>query len=414
LKRISIILLIGVLAAVTFFTSCGRSGKSLNERVTLWRKDKIPYGSFYAYEQLPYVFPDAEILIDKESPERKNNIFQVKKNSELDLKLEEHKGRTVNIIVTTRMLPSTREWEAIMSQVYQGNQVFISSFVFSNEVLDSLDLKVSDASFAGDDSLTVSVEDPMQPGRKSFTYPGKAYDGFFSSVDEEFASVLGRNEKGKPNFVRITYSGGGAIYIHLAPMALTNFFLLHKDNKRYYDYALSYLPKETELVVWGEYFRNHTNGDNNGGNSTSRAFGWMMKQPPLAWAMLLLLGLFLLIFIFGSKRKQRPIPERKPLRNTSLEFVKTIGRLYFQRRDNKNLTDKMTAHFMDHVRSRYNMTTSRMDAEFEKKLSFKTGIEYAIIQNVVYQAKYLSDQPDVSDAELMHYNQLLQNFYKQA
>jgi hypothetical protein len=34
-------------------SSCERGNeKVLNERVTIWRKDKIPYGTFYAYEQL--------------------------------------------------------------------------------------------------------------------------------------------------------------------------------------------------------------------------------------------------------------------------------------------------------------------------------------------------------------------------
>ena len=29
---------------------------------------------------------------------------------------------------------------------------------------------------------------------------------------------------------RLTYKGGGAIYLHLAPLAFSNFFLLHKQN----------------------------------------------------------------------------------------------------------------------------------------------------------------------------------------
>ena len=104
----------------------------------------------------------------------------------------------------------------------------------------------------------------------------------------------------------------------------------------------------------------------------------------------------------------------KPLRNASVDFVKTIGNLYYQRRDNKNLAGKMTAHFQDHVRNRYNIPTSRMDVDFEKRLSYKTGIDHQTIHDIVYQAKYLADQPSVSDGELLLFNQQLQNFYKQA
>jgi len=43
----------------------------------------------------------------------------------------------------------------------------------------------------------------------------------------------------------------------------------------------------------------------------------------------------------------------------------------------------------------------------------KTGIDYSVINNIVYQAQYLADQPEVTDSELMQFNHQLQNFYKQ-
>lgn len=263
--------------------------------------------------------------------------------------------------------------------------------------------------------MKVSVFHPVTLKEENFAYPGFSYDNYFSKIDTEFVRVLGHDINNKPNFIRISYESGGAIYLHLAPLAFSNFFLLHKDNKNYYDAALSYIPSNTELVVWNEYFRHHQNGNGDGQrtSSTARIFGWMSSQPPLLWALLLLLGLFLLIYLFESKRKQRQIPERKPLKNATLEFVKTIGSLYFQRRDNKNLAGKMTAHFMDHVRNRFNIPTSRMDEEFVSRLSYKTGIESNLIQDIVYQAKFLADQSAVSDQELLSYDQQLQNFYKQ-
>ncbi len=73
----------------------------------------------------------------------------------------------------------------------------------------------------------------------------------------------------------------------------------------------------------------------------------------------------------------------------------------------------MTAHFLDHVRNHYNLSTSRTDEEFQKRLAYKTGIDYSVINNIVYQAQYLADQPEVTDSELMQFNHQLQNFYKQ-
>ena len=79
-----------------------------------------------------------------------------------------------------------------------------------------------------------------------------------------YTTVLGWDHKGNANFVKISYDNGGAFYLHLAPLAFSNFFFLHKDNKRYYDCALSNMPKDIELIVWAEYFRHNADGDEGG------------------------------------------------------------------------------------------------------------------------------------------------------
>jgi hypothetical protein len=203
------------------------------------------------------------------------------------------------------------------------------------------------------------------------------------------------------------------MYVHLAPSAFTNYFLLHKNNKTYYDKALSYLPKDLEVVKWDDYFRYHSGGDekgNSGGGFNS--LDWILKQPYLSTALWLLAGLFMLIFLFESKRKQRPIPVVAPVSNSSLDFVKTIGRLYFQRKDNKNLAYKMTAHFLDHVRGKYNIRTSFSDPEFEKRLAWKTGNDPESVRELLYFIKYVQDQPNVGDITLMELNHKLDHFYK--
>ncbi len=391
-------------------SACGKKvGKKLNSRITIWRNDKIPYGAYYAFQELPYLFPNAEIVVDKEAPD-KNNFFQTKEKK-LYHKLAFNKGKTAHVYLTPRLLPNSDEVQTILNYAKEGNQVFISSFLVSPELLDTfkLDINYQYAPENGGDSIGISIQNPENKTEEFYKYPGMYYDSYFSTVDSGFTTILGWNHLNKPNFVRIGYDNGGAIFLHLVPLAFSNFFLLHKENKRYYDDVFSNLPKGIELLVWNEYFRNHTNEE---GNRITKAFSWLMKQPPLAWAVWLLLLLFLLIYLLDSKRKQKIIPVKKLLVNSSLDFVKTIGRVYYQRKDNKNLAAKMNAHFLDYVRSKYNLSTSRIDEEFEKRLAYKAGMELQLVHNIIYQAKYLTDQPTVTDWELMQFNQQLQNFYK--
>jgi hypothetical protein len=254
----------------------------------------------------------------------------------------------------------------------------------------------------------VNVINPVTFESLSFSYPGKSFDNNFSSVDTSITNILGKNATGEINYVKITYESGGSISIHLAPMAFTNFFLLHDDNKQYYDNALSHLPKDVEVVKWDDYFRNRTANKKEGFSKLSP----FLNNDILKWAFWLTVVLFGIIYLFESKRKQSIVPVIPPVKNASLDFVKTIGRLYFQRKDNKDLALKMSAHFLDYVRNRYNLPTSVLNEEFENKLAYKSDYDRTAIHDIVYSIKTLSDQLSLTDEELLTFNDKLEKFIK--
>jgi uncharacterized protein YjeT (DUF2065 family) len=137
-----------------------------------------------------------------------------------------------------------------------------------------------------------------------------------------------------------------------------------------------------------------------------------MNNKSLQVAFWLVLLLFGLIYLFESKRKQRMIPIMKPLSNSSLDFVKTVGRLYHQYHDNKNLGTKMTAHLLEHVRQKYNLSTSQLDDEFVTRLAYKSGYNKEKLGSLIYHAKMINDFSSVSDEELMEFHKQTEAFYK--
>ena len=141
MKRYPIIALSLILVIILVLPACNsNASKEINPRITIWRKDKIPYGAYYAFEQLPHLFPDAEIVIDKESPGNKN-FFQ-RKDNQLVHKLAAHSGRTAHFFLTPRMFPSSSEFRALLDFVYEGNQVFISTFVTTSRFMQCRYLQV--------------------------------------------------------------------------------------------------------------------------------------------------------------------------------------------------------------------------------------------------------------------------------
>lgn len=382
---------------VITLSSCG---KHLNKRVTLWRNDKIPYGTYYAYENLAYMFNDAVIETSRESPV----TFY-----------DDEESTAAYIVVSNTVEPDEKELKAMINHAMAGNHVFISALNIGSNLLDSFDLEYTD--FSGyllqRDSLTVSINKRFaQP--VSFTYPGFRLANHFTKMDSSVTRVLGRDRDGNANFVRFSYEGGGTIYIHLAPAAFTNFFLLHKKNKQYYDMALAVIPDTVSKVRWDEYYRYHQNGENNSERSAFSKLGTFLNNEVLRWAFWLSILLFAIVYLIESKRKQRAIPTIKKQNNSSLDFVKTVGRLYFQRKDNKNLAQKIATHFLGHVRTRYKLVTSQLDGNFEEKLAYKSGQPLPEVKRIMDDIRSLELQSDMNDDELLAFNEKIDKFINKA
>lgn len=132
----------------------------------------------------------------------------------------------------------------------------------------------------------------------------------------------------------------------------------------------------------------------------------------LRWAFWLLLLLFLILYLIESKRRQREIPVINPLSNTSLDFVRTIGRLYFQRRDNHNLAMKMVAYFQDQVRTRFHLPVTALDEAFVDRLAYRTGYPKESLAPLVDYMYHLPTKAYISDEELLDFHGQLEAFYK--
>jgi len=368
--------------------------KELNRRISLRRNDDSPYGARIAYEGLSWLFPDADVTTLSVSPQS----------------LTSGDEKKAVILLSSYMDATPAEVNAMINFVGEGNQVFVSAFAMSDTLLHALGIRTASRFhfMEGElDSLKLGVYSSVDAGYHSFSYPGDSYDTYISSLDSQYTSILGRDASGHPNFIRVSYKGGGAIYLHFAPLAFSNFFLLHKKNIGYYENVLSYIPASIKQVVWNDYYRYPGRS-----GQIFSSLQYIFKMDALRWAFWLLLLLFALIYIFDSKRRQRMIPTIAPLRNTSLDFVRTIGRLYFQRRDNRNLAGKMAVHFQDQVRTRYRLPVTALDEEFVRRLAYRTGYARESVQEIVEYIRDLPSRGYVSDEELTRFHRQLEAFYK--
>jgi hypothetical protein len=165
-------------------------------------------------------------------------------------------------------------------------------------------------------------------------------------------------------------------------------------------------------VAWDQYFFskrvNSTNADNDGRKGW---LGALLSHREFRWAIWVLLITLLVYVLLEMRRKQRLIPVIARPTNDSLNFVKTIGRLYFDKGDHRNLSKKMAAYFLEHVRNRYKLATGKLDEVFVRNLQFKTGLEEEQLRALVHLVQLAETAPVISDKQLIEFHKQLENFY---
>jgi hypothetical protein len=138
----------------------------------------------------------------------------------------------------------------------------------------------------------------------------------------------------------------------------------------------------------------------------------ILKYEPLAWAFWLSLLLILLYLLFGGKRRQRIIKAIAQPVNTSVAFTETVGRLYLQKKDNRNIADKMITYLLEHIRNHYFISTTSLTEDFTAMLSRKSNLPYEQVQRLIATISRVQRMDTVDDTTLLSLNQQIENFYK--
>lgn len=398
-----------VLVGLLLFTRSREEFRQLNTHFSFRKTDKIPYGTYVAYNQLSALFPKAEIKVERNAP----GIWK---------SLDENGRGQVLLAVTPQVSIDQAEVTALLRFVGNGNSVFLSTTELPSSLREAIGADIYGVSFdifrrfVADkpDSLTISLAIDSGKTPQQFNYPGHSIDMQFDRVDESRALVLGYSKNGRPNFVMLRI-GQGQLFLHLAPMAFTNYFILHNANMAYYERVLSLLPASASVVAWDEYFISHRNRENkpNKPNWLTALMNLRNSEgkKPFGAAMWVLAGLLLLYVLNEMRRKQRPVPVIKKPANDSLDFVKTIGRLYHDKGDHLNLARKMAAYFLEHVRNRYKLPTNKLDQQFCDALHYKSGIDLSLILSITSSIEVLDQRTSLGARELADFHASLEKFY---
>lgn len=393
--------------SVAIFCGCTREKKAVQVKIPRMNpkygyKDKEPMGSYIAHHYIGSLFDNGFLTVT-------NKPFN-------DLKYTLDYNKTVYIIVSKSVFLSRRDVESMMNYVSSGNTLFISAEYIDRKLVDTLEaeLDFDISSLFPVDEFTILKKDTWLSLSQKKGDTEKKYGIFFvpfvnrfSDFDSTATQVLGYNEGNDANFISIDH-GQGKFVLHTAPAAFSNYFLLTGNNKEYLENVFSYFDYSTSYVYWDNYYRLRIRDD----NKSFSIVEFLQKHPSLFYAFMMVIAALLLFVAFGGKRRQRIMPEKNPNVNTTVSYTETIGRLYLQKKDNRNIALKMFTYFLEHVRNHYYLNTTLLNNEFAGSLSRKSGVPEAKVKQLLQLMDDTERSDNISDIRLLELHNLLQEYHK--
>lgn len=312
----------------------------------------------------------------------------------------QHKKSPHNIVVIENNI-DRESWNKILTQVSEGSDAFLMVTRMPKEVSDSIGYYDSEISFEEENVLKLTDKKFQNDFIKLDKFPSGRGFSFIKPRVEVLGKAVERKNTDQANFIKVKF-GKGYIYAHAEPLFLTNYYLLKPGNVKYAQDVFSYLQdRETLWFVSNK-------------SSESRFFlRFILSNPPLKYAWWVFLGGLVLFIFFNAKRKQRIVPVTEPLRNTSLDFVKSIGNLYLQEGDFHDMMAKKAQYFLNKVRMDLLIDTRHLDEEFAKKLQLKTGKPIEMIGEAILLIKKAQNPyASVMKEDLTRINKLLDEILK--
>ena len=364
--------------------------RPIDWRINFRDSSKSPYGCYIIKDMLPLLEPGKKIS--------KNDLSLYEAENLGDLKNESL------MIVTDRFSPDKFDLAVLLDLVSSGNTVFISAFDFGTTLSDTLKLKVHspfiDTSAFRKGKEVLNFLNPALKIDSGYVFKRKMPSVYFTSFDSLHTKQLGIDRSGKTNFITTSF-GNGKLLLHCQPMAFTNFHVLY-GNADYSISALAYLGEKD--IVWDNYYKP-------GRMVNTSPVRYILSQPALRSAYYLTLLTILLYMIFEGKRRQRKIPIVKPPQNSSLQFIQTIGKLYFKSKNHGDLARKKATYFKDFLRERYYLTTINSEKKNLQLIASKSGVKYEAVEEIILNIESIKQQQNISQTKLLNFHTKIENFY---
>jgi hypothetical protein len=341
----------------------------------------------------------------------------------------ENKAPNIYISVGETFNLDTEDNDYLFDFVYEGNHAFIAFESLHNNFIDYL-LPNSETPFYIEGDTTINVnffhskfkqDSGLVIQNSSLNYHRLPKYKNWLIINEEALSndAIEIEYLGDKSTVcvKITY-GKGSFIFHSLPDAFSNSFIVKKEGKKHAEIIFSHIPKGN--YYWHENFGKHSTyrGESNPDQlqkpkefSRSSPLQYILKVPALTIALVLsMIGLFLYMVI-KSKRKQRIIPPIESDKNSSLEFIEVIAKLYQQQNRHDKIINHIYQNFIAFIKQHYYIQFGEANEKVREKIQLKSGVDIELI-NQIFNDLENNKNIKVSDAQLIGIYQNIELFHQ--
>ncbi|MCB9189073.1 MAG: hypothetical protein H6599_07300 [Flavobacteriales bacterium] len=428
-KRNKYLILIGVglllIVSLYFFSSGSGSGKDKpvigNEAdSSVVRKPVNPAGTYLLYN-----------LIKKYSKTKSIQTIQTTSEKYLDdvLPMTDLNGfPNLYVCLVEDFNIKKVDYEYLLDFVSAGNYAMISAEEFSDGFMRKLiGEKFVTTNYFYDTTLSIHFNHPDFKSKNDLILYSEGLNlhsklkyrdfGFFKDeiITDDMIKISGSEDHVNCLMVPI---GDGFFIVHSQPYDFSNVNVIRQDGKIHAENIFSHFPYNN--VYWHQNFGKYS--EYRGipqpkakkvphEISRSSPLEFILSNPMLFMAfILILIGLGLYVIVF-SKRQQRIIPPVESNNNSSLEFLDVVSKLYYQQKQHNKLVNHMLQIFVTFVREHYyiNLTTKQPDLPL--RLSEKSGIEETRIKNIIERFRSAKSK-QFSEQELIDLYVELEYFYQ--
>ncbi|MGQ8869781.1 DUF4350 domain-containing protein [Myroides sp. TSA_177.3] len=190
--------------------------------------------------------------------------------------------------------------------------------------------------------------------------------------------------------------GKGQLILGTSPIIFTNFYLVESNNHLYVESVFSYLPESQNHYLYVKSL-----GTLDTPEESSSLLRFIFGNVALKWAWYFFLLGLLVFTLFTAKRRQRIIPIIPPVKNTTIEFTKTVSNLYIQSKDYNDLIHKSIIYSLEKIRRVYYIDTAVLDEKFVHHYQLKTNknkadiLAFVNLVNEFKKTSFLATQEDL-------------------